>query len=72
MAEVTHYFTAAIMALLIGKCCPCSPFLIGPKTWKSEGANSRLFGGCGRAVQIGLCNMLHGIQTGMGLEVIML
>ena len=29
--EVTHYYTAAMMALLLRKCCPCTSSFIGPK-----------------------------------------
>jgi len=51
---VTHCFTAAIMVLLLGKCCPHSPSFIGLIRWKSEGSKSRLYGGCGRTVQLRL------------------
>jgi len=49
--EVTHCFTAALMALLLGKCYPHSPSFIGSKRYKSEGAESRLYAGCGRTAQ---------------------
>jgi len=51
VAEVTHSFTAAVTASLLGKCCPCSPSFISLNRWKSEGGKSRLYGGCGRTVQ---------------------
>ena len=48
---MTHCFTVAMMVSLLGKCCPHSPSFISLKTWKSEGAKSRLHSGCGRTVQ---------------------
>mgnify|MGYP001861488124 CR=1 FL=1 len=39
-AEVTHCFTAAMTASLLGKLYPCSLYFIGLNRWKSEGAKS--------------------------------
>ena len=70
-AEVTHSFTAATMALLLGKCCPCSPSFIGLNRWKSKSTRSRLYGECGRTVQprLAVCSSL---QTGTEPGVIVL
>jgi hypothetical protein len=70
--EATHFLTAAMTALLSGKCCPRCPFFIGPNKWKSEGKKFGLYGGCGRTVQPNSCNVSHGLQTGMEPGVIML
>ena len=43
--------TAPMMALLLGKCCSCSPSRISSNRWKSESTKSRLYGGCGTTVQ---------------------
>ena len=45
---MTTCFKAAMMALLLGKCCPQSPSCIGPERWKSEDIKSRLYDGCTR------------------------
>lgn len=41
--EVIHCFTAAVMALMLEKSCPCRPPFIGLNKWKSEGAKPRLY-----------------------------
>ena len=46
--EMTRCYTSAMMLLLSGNCCSCSPSFIGPDRWKSEGAKSALYTGYGR------------------------
>jgi len=43
--RVTHCFTAAEMALLLGKCCPCSPSSISLR--RSNVLRIRIGVGCG-------------------------
>ena len=58
--EVAHCFTAAVMTYLLEKICLLNPSSIIPNRWKSEGAKSRLSGGCNRTVQLRLttCSMI--------------
>ena len=46
--EVTHCFTAAVIALLLGKRCPHSPSFISLSGWKSGAAKSGQYGACSR------------------------
>ena len=75
---MTYCFTDVMMALLLRKCCLCSPSLNGLNRSKSEGAKSRLQGGCVRTVQsrlsYGSMTLLHCerkvvIFSGLTLEV---
>ena len=43
--EVTHCFTASVMAFFLWKCCPCSSSFISPNRWKTKSAKSGLYGG---------------------------
>ena len=67
--EVMHCFTAAVTALLLGKCCSCHPSFISPNRCKSEGAKSRLYSRCGRCCRINpdkIGNVLCSLQSDMG------
>ena len=67
--EVIHSFPAAMMALLIGKCCPCCPSVIVPNRWKSEGAKFGLYSGCSRTVQrrLAMSSMVLNLVWGLVL-----
>ena len=67
---MTRCFTAAMMALLLGKCCPCSSSFIGQNRWKSEGTNSGLCSGCSRTVhpRLALCFMIFRLGWGLALS----
>jgi len=49
--EVTPCFTAAMVELLLRKCCPHSPSFIDLNRWKSEDTKSRQYDWCGRTIQ---------------------
>jgi len=68
--EVTHCFIAALMALLVGKCCPCSPNFISLIKLKSESSKSRLYSACGRTVQprLAVCSMVFKLVGGLALS----
>jgi len=51
LVEMTHCFIAVMTALLLEKCCSCSPYFIGLNTFQSEGNKFILRGGFGRTVQ---------------------
>ena len=63
-------FTAAIITLLLGKCCPRSSSFINLNIWKSEVVRFGLYIGCSRTALSGTGNVLHSLQTGMGPGII--
>lgn len=63
--EATHCFAAAVMVLLLGKCCPFSPSFISSNRWNSEGAKSRPYSGCAWDSPAKIDNVLHSLQAGM-------
>ena len=66
--EVAHCFTAAVMTYLLEKICLLNPSSIIPNRWKSEGAKSGLYGGCGRTVQLRLAmSMILKVVWSMAL-----
>ena len=52
----TTVFTAAVIAVLLGKCCPCGPSFI-MNLWKSEGTKFRLYSQCGWTPGLAVCSM---------------
>ena len=68
---VTHCFTAALMASLLGKYYPA----VYHQTEQMEvrrGTKCRLYGGCTGRVQPKIDVVLHDLQTGMRPDVIVL
>lgn len=55
------------MALLLGKCYPCSPSFTSQNRCKSEGAKSGLCGGCGWTAQTSLSTCSTTFQLAWGL-----
>lgn len=49
--EVIHCFVAALMALLLRKCCPHSSLFVSVNRWKSEDTKFRLYTLCDKIVQ---------------------
>ena len=49
--EVTDCSTAFMMVLMLERCCPHSPSVIGLNRWKSKSAKPGLYSGCDRTVQ---------------------
>jgi len=68
--QVTHCFTAATTASLLGKCCPHSPPFISPGDESQKGPNPNY-----TADVVGLSRQdfqLHGLQTDIRPGIIML
>ena len=65
--EVTHSFTAAMIAPLLGKCCPHSPSFIRPNRPKPEGIKSKLYSGYGRTAQprMAVCSVAFRLVWGL-------
>jgi hypothetical protein len=53
-----------------GKCCLPSPSFIAPNRWKSKGAKSGHYGGCGRTDQqnFAMCSMVFKLVRGLALS----
>jgi len=66
---VILFLTAAMTLSLIRKCCPCNPPFIRLNRWKSGGAKSWLYAGCGRTVQprLVVCSMIFKWVSGLVL-----
>ena len=66
---MTHCFTDAVIASLLGKCYLCSLSFIGLNRQKSEDAKSGLHTGFGRTVQprLAMCFMVFRLIWGVVL-----
>jgi hypothetical protein len=66
---VAHCFTAYMMVSWLRKCCSHSSSFISLNRWKSEGAKSGLYNGCGKTIQprFTMCSMVFKLVLGPGV-----